>query len=94
MLPSSTRSISSTRNAKFLPDVVMQQNLTATTDLAAVFQNTEVVFIAIPSVFIQRTLQPLRGQIAPEIVLVNMAKGIDGATGLTSFQTLSGMFPA
>jgi glycerol-3-phosphate dehydrogenase (NAD(P)+) len=80
-------------NAKFLPDVVMHQNLTATTDLAAVFQNTEVVFIAIPSVFVQRALQPLRGQIAPEIVLVNMAKGIDGATGLTSFQTLSGMFP-
>src|SRR5512137_1907852 len=81
-------------NARFLPGVVMHQNLTATTDLAAVFQNSEVTFIAIPSVFIQRTLRPLRGQIAPEIVLVNMAKGIDGATGLTSFQTLSGMFPA
>lgn len=81
-------------NAKFLPDVVMHQNLTATTDLATVFQNSEVAFIAIPSVFILRTLQPLRGQIAPEIVLVNLAKGIDGATGLTSFQTLSGMFPA
>jgi len=80
-------------NGKYLPDVVMHQNLTATADLAAVFQNTEVVFIAIPSVFVQRSLQPLRGQIAPEIVLVNMAKGIDGATGLTSFQTLSGMFP-
>ena len=80
-------------NHKFLPEVVLHQNLTATTDLAAVFQNTAVVFIALPSVFVQRTLQPLRGQIAPEIVLVNMAKGIDGATGLTSFQTLSGMFP-
>ncbi len=80
-------------NSKFLPDVVMHQNLTATTDLSAVFQNTEVVFIALPSVFVERTLKPLRGQIVPEIVLVNMAKGIDGATGLTSFQTLSGMFP-
>jgi glycerol-3-phosphate dehydrogenase (NAD(P)+) len=80
-------------NDKFLPGVVMHHNLTATTDLAAVFQNTEVVFIALPSVFVQRTLRPLRGGIAPEIVLVNMAKGIDGATGLTSFQTLSGMFP-
>ncbi len=80
-------------NGKFLPDVVMHQNLTATTDLAVVFRNTEVVFIAIPSLFIERTLQPLRGQIASEVVLVNMAKGIDGTTGLTSFQTLSGMFP-
>jgi glycerol-3-phosphate dehydrogenase (NAD(P)+) len=80
-------------NAKFLPGVIMQQNVTATVELAAVFQNTDVVFIAIPSVFIQRTLQPLRGLIMPETVLVNMAKGIDRATGLTSFQTLSGMFP-
>ena len=80
-------------NAKFLPGVVMQPNVTATSDLVAVFQNTEVVFIAIPSVFVQRTLQPLHGQIAPEIMLVNMAKGIDRATGLTSFQTLAGMFP-
>jgi glycerol-3-phosphate dehydrogenase (NAD(P)+) len=81
-------------NAKFLPDIVMHEKLIATTALATVFQNSEVVFIAIPSVFIQRTLQPLLGQLAPEVVLVNMAKGIDGATGLTSFQTLSGMFPA
>ncbi len=32
--------------------------------------------------------------LAPEdTILINMAKGIDGATGLTSFQTLTGMFP-
>ncbi len=80
-------------NAKFLPGVVMQQNVAATSQLSAAFQDTEVVFIAVPSIFIQRTLQSLRGQIAPDIVFVNMAKGIDGSTGLTSFQTLSGMFP-
>ena len=80
-------------NGKFLPDIRLHSNLRATTDLAAMFQDAEVVFIAIPSVFIQRTLQPLRGQIAPEVILVNMAKGIDGATGLTSFQTIADMFP-
>src|SRR3974377_1791191 len=71
-------------NGQFLPDVAMHPNLMATTDLAAVFKNTEVVFIAVPSVFIQRTLPPLRGQIAPEIVLVNMANGMYGAQGVTS----------
>ena len=80
-------------NAKFLPDIAIHPNVTATTNLATSFQKTEVVFIALPSVFVQRTLQPMQGQLAPEIVLVNMAKGIDGATGLTSFQTLSAMFP-
>ncbi len=80
-------------NGKFLPDIRLHPNLRATTDLALLFQEAEIVFIAIPSVFIQRTLQPLREQIAPEVILVNMAKGIDGATGLTSFQTLADMFP-
>ena len=81
-------------DTRFLPGVAIHSNVTATVELSAVFQNTAVVFIAIPSVFVQRTLQPLRGQIAADVVLVNMAKGIDGATGLTSFQTLSGMFPS
>jgi len=80
-------------NAKFLPDIQLHPNLVATNDLPSVFQASEVVFIALPSVFIERTLKPVLGQVNAAVMLVNMAKGIDGATGLTSFQVLSGMFP-
>ena len=37
-------------NARFLPGVAIQPKVTATGELSAVFQNTAVAFIAIPSV--------------------------------------------
>lgn len=80
-------------NQRYLPGVDLHLNLSATTDLAAAFESSAVVFIALPSLFIERTLKLIQGRIKPDTVLVNMAKGIDGATGLTSFQTLSALFP-
>ena len=80
-------------NQRYLPGIDLQPNLTATTELAAAFEASDAVFIALPSIFIERTLRPLQDKVAASTVLVNMAKGIDGATGLTSFQTLSTLFP-
>jgi glycerol-3-phosphate dehydrogenase (NAD(P)+) len=79
-------------NSRFLPEVELDTNLRATDDLAEVLA-CPVVFIALPSVFIQPTLSPYLAQISTETLLVNMAKGIDGSTGLTSFQTLAMIFP-
>jgi glycerol-3-phosphate dehydrogenase (NAD(P)+) len=76
-------------NSRFLPGVNLHENLRATTDITAVFDNCEVIFIAIPSVFIESTLAPFQGKVGREIVFVNMAKGIDREKGLTSFQVLS-----
>jgi glycerol-3-phosphate dehydrogenase (NAD(P)+) len=80
-------------NTRFLPGIDVHPNVMASTDLPPVVQTCQVVFITIPSVFIKTTLQPVREHFNPTVVLVNMAKGIDGTTGLTSFQTLSGLFP-
>jgi len=81
-------------NARFLPGIQLGANLTATTDLGEVFQNSEVVFIALPSAFIRRTLDPVRQQVRGETTIVNLAKGIDGQTGVTSFQMLDALFPS
>ena len=80
-------------NTRFLPGIPLQASLQATHELASVIQNSEVVFIAIPSAFIQATLEPFRDQIDPGTLLVNLAKGIDAETGLTSYQTLGGLLP-
>jgi glycerol-3-phosphate dehydrogenase (NAD(P)+) len=80
-------------NTRYLPGFALHPGLKATTELAAAVQESEVVFIAIPSAFIQPTLAPFRERIDPHTLLVNMAKGIDAETGLTSFQTLAGLFP-
>lgn len=80
-------------NSKFLPGIKLNSTLRATKELDNVFNNSKIVFIAIPSVFMKNTLEPLKGKIAENIVLVNLAKGIDNQTGLTSFQTISLLFP-
>ena len=80
-------------NTRFLPDIPLHPNLKATSNLETVFQDCRVVFVAIPSTFIRPTLEPMRTRIDPALLLVNMAKGIDGESGLTSFQVLSGLFP-
>ncbi len=80
-------------NGRYLPGITLSPRLRATSDLPAVFDNSHVVFIAIPSVFIEPTLGPLRGKIDPANLIVNTAKGIDAHTGLTSFQMLNDLFP-
>ncbi len=80
-------------NTRFLPGIPLHPGLQATADLAPVLMQSQVLFISIPSTFIYATLEPFRGRIDPSTVLVNMVKGIDEETGLTSFQTLAGLFP-
>lgn len=80
-------------NTRFLPGVPLHPRLQATGDLQPVLAGSDIIFIAIPSVFVRATLEPQRKQVSAETIIVNMAKGIDRETGLTSFQTLSQLFP-
>jgi glycerol-3-phosphate dehydrogenase (NAD(P)+) len=81
-------------NTRFLPGIELSPQLSATTQLEAVFEGTPVVFIAIPSIFIQSSLGKLSGSVPIDTILVNMAKGIDRQSGLTAFQTVGKIFPA
>jgi len=80
-------------NTRFLPGVNLHSTLRATSRLSEVLAACPLLFIALPSVFIHPTLEPHHEQMPPETLIVNMAKGIDASTGLTTFQTLTGLFP-
>jgi glycerol-3-phosphate dehydrogenase (NAD(P)+) len=80
-------------NSRFLPGVELNASVSATSDLGQLFRDCETVFVALPSVFIRQTLEPAREQARHETLIVNLAKGIDGQTGMTSFQMLSTLFP-
>jgi glycerol-3-phosphate dehydrogenase (NAD(P)+) len=80
-------------NERFLPGIPLHGSLSATKDIAEVMRECGVLFVSIPSAFIESTLRPVQAQIGADVVLVNMAKGIRRATGLTAFQTLTAMFP-
>jgi glycerol-3-phosphate dehydrogenase (NAD(P)+) len=81
-------------NSRFLEGVALHPELRATIELTDVFAESEIVFIALPSVFIESTLRPVQRRIRDDILFVNMAKGINRETGLTSFQTLARFLPA
>ncbi|MDX1414301.1 MAG: NAD(P)H-dependent glycerol-3-phosphate dehydrogenase [Candidatus Promineifilaceae bacterium] len=80
-------------NERFLPGIALHPALRATKAIADVLEQCRVVFIAIPSAFIESTLRSFTERIGRDVVLVNMAKGINQVSGLTSFQTLAAMFP-
>jgi glycerol-3-phosphate dehydrogenase (NAD(P)+) len=80
-------------NTRFLPGVSLDPKLKATHSLLEVIDECPVIFIALPSVFIESTLGKVKEQMNPQAILVNMAKGIDRTSGLTSFQVLICMFP-
>jgi len=80
-------------NNRYLPGIALHPDLIATTELAEVVQNVQILFIAIPSVFVKSTLLSVQEIISEETILVNLAKGIDKKSGLTSFQTIAGLFP-
>lgn len=81
-------------NTRFLPGVALSTRVAATSDLGVVFSQCELVLLALPSAFLRATLAPLQARVGPSTMLVNLAKGIEQATGLTSFQVLAALFPA
>lgn len=80
-------------NQRYLPEIDLDPRLTATSQLESVIAEAGVIFIALPSVYLKSTLEPMRGKANPSAPIVNMAKGIDKVTGLTSFQMITDLFP-
>lgn len=80
-------------NSRFLPGVPLSPRVAATASVGEIFAQADTVFLALPSAFVRATLDPVREQVPRVTVLVNLAKGIDRATGLTSFQLLGMLFP-
>ena len=80
-------------NSRYLPGIDLNQNIRATEELREVAQNSEMIFVAIPSAFVKITLEKIADYLTEDTILVNMAKGIDRDTGLTSYQTITSVFP-
>lgn len=80
-------------NSRYLPGIDLNLKLKATDEITRLADFSDLLFVAIPSVFIKGTMEPLRDRLSEEVIIVNMAKGIDRDTGLTSFQTIDSLFP-
>jgi len=80
-------------NTRFLPGVELHPRLAATQQLGDIFTHSRAIFVALPSSFLRPTLEPVKQLGQPDMLLINLAKGIERATGLTALQMLGGLFP-
>lgn len=81
------------RNSAYLSGIELHGDLEATSDLISLMERVSILFVAIPARFIEPTLAPVSSALSAKTVVVNMAKGIDVASGLTALQLLDDLFP-
>lgn len=67
-------------NNKYLKDVVIPNNIVATTSIDEAIQDSEMVVLAVPSQAISSVCSKIKGTIRKEQIIVNVAKGLERTT--------------
>jgi len=81
------------RNAKYLPDVELpRENLVVSDDLPTAAAQ-DVLVLAVPSIGVAELLERISPLCGPNPVLINLAKGIDRASGKTMSELIVGAVP-
>ncbi len=78
-------------NAKYFPTLHLHPSLKATTDTGQI-KNSDIIFLAIPSVVLMDYMESIRSQIPVSAILVNLAKGF-GSEHKTIIHCLKDIFP-
>jgi len=78
----------------FLPGITLPEGLNFTMDMETCVQNKAMILVAIPSHTVGSALAKLASCIAPDTVIVNVAKGIENDTLRTMSQVISHALPA
>lgn len=73
-------------NKKFLPGVILPDNIEVVNELAAAVAGAELIVLAVPSQALRSVLKLLQPLLRPETVMVNTAKGLEIETGMRMSQ--------
>lgn len=88
--PVYTRSIAATRrNPRYLEDVVVPATVLVTPDAGAALAGAELVLVAVPTQHVRGVLQAVRPQVAAQVPLVSLAKGLEQATSLRPTEVIA-----
>jgi len=85
--------VNDTHTSPYLADIPLSPRIRATHTLADVIRQCPVIFITLPSRFIEPTLHSVLGQLPADAVIVNIAKGLDASSGETAFARLQRLLP-
>ena len=76
-------------NPRYLPGYPLHDDLVASSDMAEVVSDADVVVIGVPSAGFAGTLRDLAPLIRPGVPIVSLAKGLDRATGRRLTEVIS-----
>ena len=69
------------KNSKYLENVILSENIKATSDLSEVFDFARVVLLCVSAQFTREMLQKIRPYVKKETIVVLCAKGIEEKSG-------------
>jgi glycerol-3-phosphate dehydrogenase (NAD(P)+) len=67
-------------NAQYLKDVPLPESISASTDVAAVLKDADLMVIAVPAQSLRPQLREWKGLIAPDAMVVSLMKGLELGT--------------
>ncbi|PFG20149.1 NAD(P)H-dependent glycerol-3-phosphate dehydrogenase [Serinibacter salmoneus] len=76
-------------NLRYLPEAVLSDRITATTDMAAALQGAELVVVALPSDVVRRVLADHASSVPRSAIVVSLMKGVEHGTDTFMSQVLS-----
>ena len=80
--------LSTTRRHKNLPNSEIPKEIQFTTDIKAVCEEKEVLFCAVPSIFVRSTMNVAKQYISQNQIIVDVAKGIESDTLFTMSEVI------
>lgn len=80
-------------NKKYLPGVKLPAKVKATTDLKPALAGCSVVVLALPTQAMRKVITEAKNYLAPQTILLSVAKGIDLKTGQTVSEVLKDILP-
>lgn len=80
-------------NSQYLPDLTLNERVTASTELAEVVKCADFVFVAVPSKSCRQVAQLLSQHIAANTSLISLTKGIEPDTFELMSQVLAEVLP-
>lgn len=80
-------------NKQYLPDLTLNERVTASTDLAEVVADAQFVFVAVPSGSCRQVAKQLKGIMRSDARLISLTKGIEADTFYLMSQVLEQELP-
>ena len=75
-------SLTQTRKSPNLPEMVIPDSVTITSDLSAVLNEADFIIVAVPSIYIRETIHSFIPYIQGDPIWINASKGIEKDTSM------------